>query len=175
MVHWDGKIIPDKFAFKKVDRLPILVSFENDVKIIDVPFLENQTALTIANAVYRAVSSWGLIDAVQGVCADTTNANLGLRVGAAAIFEQILNRDILYLPCRHHIYELVLSAAFTAKIPGTSGPNNQIFLKFRNEWDNIKSLNPVIENALEYINSSLKPRIPNMVKFIKQYLEKTIS
>ena len=58
---------------------------------------------------------------------------VGLRGGAAAIFEQILNKDILYLPFRHHMYELVLSTAFTAKLPKTSVPKDQIFLKFRSE------------------------------------------
>ena len=67
-----------------------------------------------------------------------------------------------------------MSAAFTAKLPGASSPNNQIFLKFWNEWDNIQSQNRVIENALAYINASLNPTIPNMVKFIKQFLKNNI-
>ena len=65
-----------------------------------------------------------------------------------------------------------MSAAFTVNLPGISGPNNYIFLKFRSEWDNIQLQNLVIENALEYINASLKPKIPNLFKFIKQFLEK---
>ncbi|KAK0157219.1 hypothetical protein PV327_011331, partial [Microctonus hyperodae] len=54
IIHWDGKLIPNRFSFKKIDRFPILVSVEDTVKILDVPALENQTALTIANAVNRA-------------------------------------------------------------------------------------------------------------------------
>ena len=37
-------------------------------------------------------------------------------------------------------------------------------------WAHVSLLG--IEDVLEYINASLKPRITNMVKFIKQYLEK---
>ena len=36
-------------------------------------------------------------------------------------------------------------------------------------WAHVSLLG--IENVSEYINASLKPRITNMVKFIKQYFE----
>lgn len=39
IIHWDGKLIPDRFSFKKVDRLQILVSVEDEVKTLDVPAL----------------------------------------------------------------------------------------------------------------------------------------
>lgn len=110
------------------------------------------------------------MDKIQALCVETTNANLGLKGGAAAIFEQILNRNILYLPCRHHIHEIISSAAFTAKLPGTSGPNNPIFLRLRTEWDEIQSKNATVEHAFSEIHPSLKHKIPDIIKFIKLYL-----
>lgn len=168
IVHWDGKIIPDRFSFKKIDRLPILVSVDNIVKIIDVPGLENQTGLALANSIYRALSNWGLVDLVQAVCVDTTNANLGRKGGAAAILEQMIDRDLLHIACRHHVLEIILGAAFLEKFPGTNGPNNALFMRFRSEWNNIVSPKP--ENGLEELELQLKLQIPHITEFIKKHL-----
>lgn len=137
IVHWDGKLMPDNMESKKIDRLPILVSTESSTKIIDVPALDNGLAKTMASAVYAALKDWGLSDLTVGVCCDTTNANLGNKGGAALLLEQLLEKDLLWLACRHHILEIILEAAFVAKIPGTSGPNVPIFKRFENEWDSI--------------------------------------
>lgn len=168
-IHWDGKLIPDSFSLKKIDRLPILMSAGSMTKILSVPSLENQTGRTIANAVYSVTEDWGLVDKVQAVCADTTNANFGRIQGAAVLFEQLIGRDLLYLACRHHIMELLLRAAFEAKIPGTSGPEVPIFLRFRKDWSIIDKTN--IKNGLEGLEPKLQEKIPHVVFFLKNQLK----
>ena len=115
IMHWDGKLIPDRISCKQIDRLPILISNGEIEKIIHVPRLEDQKGSTIARAVYQALTSWGLIDVTQGLCCYTTPANLGRTNGAATILEQMIERDLLFFACRHHILEILLSAAFEVK------------------------------------------------------------
>ena len=170
IVHWDGKLIPDKILCKQIDRLPILISNGNIEKIIDVPGLQDQKGSTIASAVYQALNSWGLIDVTQGLCCDTTAANFGQINGATSILERLIERDLLFFACRHHIFEILLAAAFNVKMPGTSGPNVPIFKRFQNDWSNIESTN--YENGLEGLEPLLLSKINYTVTFINEYLQK---
>lgn len=45
------------------------------------------------------------------------------------------------MPCRHHIYELILRSAFEVYWPATSGPNVPIFGRFQKIWDKIDKTN----------------------------------
>ena len=98
IIHWDGKIMPDSFIGKNIDRLPILATVGKDEQLLDVPGLENGKGITQANAVFDALTDWGLTESIKALCCDTTNANLGHINGAAILFEQFLGRDLLYLP-----------------------------------------------------------------------------
>ncbi|KAF0744220.1 Uncharacterized protein FWK35_00019537, partial [Aphis craccivora] len=60
---------------------------------------------------------------VQALCCDTTASNTGRLKGACILLEQKLEREILYLPCRHHILEVVLRSAFEIKIDIASAPD----------------------------------------------------
>ena len=172
IVQWDGKLISDDMACKKVDRLPILVSSEKFTKIINVPALQDQKGSTTASAVYAALKDWGLIDLTVGLCCDTTNANLGYKGGAAVILEGFMDKDLVYLACRHHMFELILRAAFEVKFPGTSGPNVPMFKRFREEWPNFDLTS--YENGLAGLETSLKNEIPHIIQYIKSFLKEQL-
>jgi len=65
---------------------------------------------------------------------------MGQLKGACLLLEQKLRRDILYLPCRHHIHEVVLKNAFKIKIDISFAPE-PIFKRFQNAWSNINVKN----------------------------------
>ncbi|KAL7287612.1 hypothetical protein TKK_0018258 [Trichogramma kaykai] len=161
-VHWDGKMIDDANSGKKVE------SYENTEKIINAPILKDQKATNTFNSIYESLENWEVLDLVLAVCADTTNTNFGCRGGAAILLEQKLERDWLYLPCRHHIFELVLSIAFTTKIPGSSGPNVPILINFRKKWS---TLNLNVENGLEGLEPELVEKKQGIIDFIKLNLQ----
>lgn len=73
---------------------------------------------------------WGIPNCIKALCCDTTAANLGSNKGAAVLLEQLLEKKLLYLPCRHHIFELILKDVFELKIPTTSGPDVPLFKRF---------------------------------------------
>nr|CCQ71357.1 hypothetical protein CcPL6.029 [Cotesia congregata] len=103
--------------------VPIIVRSYNIEKILDVPALPDGKGLIQAEAIFTALQHWGITENVKAICCDTTASNLGCRNGAAIHLEQMLQTELLYLPCRHLIYELVLVCVFTTKIPGTERPN----------------------------------------------------
>ena len=45
------------------------------------------------------------------------------------------------MPCRHHIYEIILRSVFDEKFGVTSGPNVPLFQRFRTAWPSIDTKN----------------------------------
>lgn len=136
VVHWDGKLLPALNT--TVERLPIVVTSKDTEQLLAVPSLESSTGEEQAQAIYNALREWELTDIVQALCCDTTASNTGRLNGACVLLEQKLQKDILYLPCRHHIYELVLRGVFEAKIPQiSSSPNVFLFKNFKQQWSTL--------------------------------------
>jgi len=177
VVHWDGKLLPDtKMRNTTVERLPIVITSTNIEQIINVPQLERSTGKEQAAAVCSALQEWGLCDIVQALCFDTTASNTGRLNGACILIEQKLGKDLLYLPCRHHIYELILRSVFEIKIPEvTSSPAIPLFKNFRKEWYKLDinkynigiegqacgvALENVKEDILNFVKSKLETKQP---------------
>lgn len=138
VIHWDGKVLKELTGSESVDRLPVLSTHMGNEQLLSVPKVGTHgNGLSIATAVYGVLLSWGIIDLVQAICFDTTATNTGIVQGAAAILENMLKRILLWLPCRHHIYEIILKAVFTLKVNPSSGPSVTIFDRFKDEWPNI--------------------------------------
>ena len=174
IIHWDGKIIADSVTCKKVDRLPILISNNQIEKILDVPALEDGKSVTIAKATYDALYEWGLTNSIKGLCCDTTNTNLGSRNGAAVILEQLLDCDLLYLACRHHIFEIILKSCYEAKLPGTTGPDVELFKSFKSNWVNLDKTKYKSGLAGKRLNKKLSSKILEIDKFIQEYLKEQL-
>lgn len=123
---------------KAVERLPILVTGTKVEHILEIPKLDNASGKAQATAVFKALEKWDLKDKVSALCCDTTASNTGRLNGACVLLENMLGRDLLYLPCRHHIYELVLKAVFQRKLPHLStSPDVPLFKNFKIGWKNI--------------------------------------
>ena len=75
---------------------------------------------------------------------DTTASNSGLRKGAAKLLEEELGRKLLYLACRHHIYELQIGAVWQELLGEVKGPDNTMFKHLRAQWSSIDKTEPFI-------------------------------
>jgi hypothetical protein len=133
-VHWDGKILEDITGNEVVDRLPVLISGSGENQLLSVPKIDHGTGKDSANAVHQAVSDWNLTDKVKGMCFDTTASNTGRKNGACVLLEQKMEKDLLWFPCRHHITELILEAAVSPTLQPSSGPDIQLFKRFKTNW-----------------------------------------
>lgn len=66
---------------------------------------------------------------------DTTAANTGYKSGACVLLEQKMEKKNYYnLPCRHHIFEIVISGVFESVFGNSTGP---IISKFENFQKNL--------------------------------------
>lgn len=78
---------------------------------------------------------------VEIISFDTTASNTGINKGAAYLLEKKLKRDLLFLPCRHHISELLIRAVFELNFGKTAAPEVLIFNRFSKFWPNINQNN----------------------------------
>ncbi|KAF2891613.1 hypothetical protein ILUMI_14560 [Ignelater luminosus] len=114
VVHWDTKLLPSVTGIEKQDRLPVIVKTLLTEQLLGVPLIPSSSDKEISNAVFNTLEKWGLVDQVQAFVFDTTSSNTGRFNGACTLLEMKLGRNILFLACRHHIFELVLLAAMSS-------------------------------------------------------------
>lgn len=135
VVHWDSKMMPDLTGKERADRLPILVSGDGETRLLSVPRIANGTGHDQATAVANVLKDMKIVENVKAMCFDTTAANTGRHSGACIRLEQFLEKDLYWIACRHHILELVLSAAFTSVMGFSSGPEVPLFKRFLHQWE----------------------------------------
>lgn len=141
VIHWDGKFLPNITGKGgKVDRLSIIVSSDGKDKLLDVTKLSRGTGEETASALFNAVIEWKLQDRIRAMSYDTTASNTGAQKGACKLFQEKLGRELVYLPCRHHILEIVIGEVFDKCLGPSAGPNISLFKRFRENWDNIDTL-----------------------------------
>lgn len=95
---------------------------------------------------------------------------MGRLKGACVLLENYLERNILYLPCRHHIYELVLKSVFEAKLCITSGPDVPIFKRFQQFWGNIDQNKFKAGIMNDFVKTILNDVCDNVISFANNYL-----
>jgi len=145
VVHWDGKLLPDVTGSASlIDRLPVLVTsaVDGDSKLLGVSALLSGTGRDTAEAVLQQLKSWQCDSVIIGMCFDTTASNTGRLSGACQLLENALNRNLLWLACRHHMHEILLSDVFTICFGPSSGPEVILFNRFREKWDKLMSHQP---------------------------------
>ena len=129
IIHWNGKILKLE-AGKSSERCCVYItgaSEEKCQKLLGVPDISNGTGEAQKEAVMDLLKDWDISDRFKGQVFDTTSSNSGARSGACVLIEQMLDRAILWLPCRHHIYELHIKHASIAVTGETKDPGVQLF------------------------------------------------
>ena len=77
----------------------------------------------------------------MGISFDTNVSNTGYKSGACVMLEKSLERNLLYLACRHHIYELIIGEVFNVLLGPSTGPNISLFERFKKCWSSIDQSN----------------------------------
>lgn len=98
----------------------MLVSGHEWHQLLGVPALDKGTGEGQAKAVYELLKEWDMSEDVCAMVSDTTASNIGEVNGACILLERLLGRDLLYLACRHHVFELLLKTAFESSMEYTS-------------------------------------------------------
>lgn len=171
IVHWDGKILSDFGGHGKIDCLPIIVTGPNFEQLLGVPQIPSCTRLEMSSAIFDILEKWSLLDKVQGFVFDTTSSNTGRLNGACALLEQRLDRDVLHLACRHHIFELILQAAIVdSKLHISCAPDIAVFKRFKNAWNGINTKNISVWSSNEKLKNILSPVHQEILSFCLKML-----
>lgn len=155
-----------------VDRLPVILSENNEFHLLGVPKMESGTGWNTAYAVYQQIIDWGLIENIVAICFDTTAANTGHTNGAAQQLQLLLEMDLLELACRHHVHELALKSAFESKFGKSSAPIPPLFKRFKDAWNDINQSDFEAGIKDTFINAALADIIKEICDFCKCQLKK---
>ncbi|KAK4024350.1 hypothetical protein OUZ56_009768 [Daphnia magna] len=139
VVHWDSKLIV-KQQGQSNERVSILVSgkpYLDTPKLLGVPIISDSTGLSQKNAVSDLLSTWKITESVIGLVFDTTASNTGIHRGCATLLEKELGRAIMWLACRHHIYELHVKHVWAAVIGEANSPIEPLMKRFQQDWNDL--------------------------------------
>jgi len=169
-IHCDGKILPALTGNENTDRLAVIVSGCGIMKLLGVPRIPNATGIAQANAVFQLINYWHLKDRIHFMCFDTTSSNTGGKAGACILLQQKLEKQLLWLACRHHMHELIVANVFSLLMGCSSGPTIKLFERFSQAWNHIDRSNPESSVNNQTVASILGPT-GSLIQFFQQQLE----
>lgn len=130
--------------------MPIVVSGKYMEKLLAIPKLPGTgTGSLMGNAVVDILRQWtGVPEWLAGLCFDTTSSNTGIHNGAITVIQKAFDKRLLFLACRHHILEIVATAAFDIFFV-SSGPTIPIFGRFKEHWPliNASDYSPICKDT----------------------------
>ena len=83
----------------------------------------------------------------------------------------MLNRDLLWLACRHHVYEIPIKAIFDKVVESTSCPEVKVFKRFQINWDSLDKLNFDSGISDYVILAAVEPVKNDILSFAKAQLK----
>ena len=54
-----------------------------------------------------------------------------------ALLEKALDKELVWIACRHHVFEVMLSDVFSAILGPTSGPDIGLLKRFQKMWPHV--------------------------------------
>jgi hypothetical protein len=103
-----------------------------------------------ALVIHNILEYYEVIDDLFAVCCDTTAINTGRKGGIKHILSQIFNKPLLWLLCRHHIYEVHVSHVMNALVGPSKGADRKIYKRFREQWEQYQDDVNKTENAQRF-------------------------
>jgi hypothetical protein len=171
VVHWDGKMFKTR-AQGNVERQAVIATWKEEEQLLGIPE-SGGSGNEIGDVVFSALVDWGINDTVQALGCDTTTTNTGWKKGACITLERLLKRDLLYLPCRHHVYEVMLKGVFDEVMGPTSGPDTPIFKRFFEAWPGIDKNKFESGISDEIVKKAVEEVQADSVRFLLHLVEET--
>ena len=147
---WDGKLNMDMLNEKHEMEAIVVCSTPgyNEGKIIDVIGLTDEdgrltsAGLAQADAVFNSMEEWGVSTRIVAFNFDTTASNTGPWSGAAIRLNYRFNRPVLYLACRHHVFDLLAKNTFYKVVGYDPSPDVLMFKRMKEVFSTIDTTGP---------------------------------
>ncbi|ESN97700.1 hypothetical protein HELRODRAFT_177756 [Helobdella robusta] len=101
---------------------------------------------------------------VIGMCFDTTASNTGKLNGACTLLEKAMGRNLVWMACRHHKFEVLLACIYSVCLGTSTGPEILFFKRFREKWTEMNHTPEARSTSLIIVSDAIKA-------FIKCQLE----
>ncbi|ESN94243.1 hypothetical protein HELRODRAFT_164048 [Helobdella robusta] len=101
---------------------------------------------------------------VIGMCFDTTASNTGKLNGACTLLEKAMGRNLVWMACRHHKFEVLLAGVYSVCLGTSTGPEILFFKRFRKKWTEMNHTPEARSTPLIIVSDAIKA-------FIKCQLE----
>lgn len=138
IVHYDSKLIKYISGLTD-DRITVLISGhpQKTPKLLGIPNIPDSTGDSQHKAVFKLLEEWKTIDNIVGAVFDTTSSNSSRWKGSVTLIERRLNHPILWLACRHHVYELHIKHFPEVVMGKRNSPSEGLFRRFKKEWNDL--------------------------------------
>ena len=175
ILHWDGKLmdtLDNEYAVE--DRLPVLLSGVGGVKLLGVPALPHKSTdksgPQLAKLAKDLLDEWECAGNVVGMVFDTTSSNTGAITAGCVSVQSALDKSLLWLACRHHIGEIVLSKVWDSlKIEASKSPDITIFTRFKENYEAVEYAD-VEDLDIPEVPASLKEKRVSIIQLCKEAL-----
>ena len=122
-------------------------------KLLGVPEVVSGSGKDQKDVVVEMMTKCKIFEQITGLVFDTTSSNTGAENGACKLIEDYLAKAILWLACRHHIYELHIKHVVEAVTGTTKDPGVKLYRRLRAEWTSM-AINFSSLKKFDYTNSS---------------------
>lgn len=167
VIHFDSKMLPAIIGEPEIqDRLALVVSGNKTEKLLGIPKINRRTGENIAQASYDAIVDWNLKKSDRGnVFRHYSFKHRSFKGCLRSTRRETSKGTILWLPCRHHIMEVLCSDVFGKLFGPTSGTKVLLFQRFQKFWSNIKQSEYDVCNDGR-LKSSLATSTEEVVDFV---------
>lgn len=172
VLHWDGKLIPSMTSSRILEeRIAVVLTGANFEELLGVPVSVDGTGKNVAAAVLKLLEPHEKIaDMIIALSFDTTASNSGMINGACMTIEKALGRSLLWLACRHHIYELLLKNTYELLFGRLTGPDIPLFKRFRDRWDVLEKTSFSTISDDEHLDAWSESKRIQMVLFLERVI-----
>ena len=172
--QFDGKILKVK-GNQQSNRIAVYFTGVEDKpvrKLLGAPETVDGTGAAEAEVVKEMLVEWDLKRETVGLVFDTTSSNTGAEHGACRQLEMWLETPILYLACRHHVYELHVKRVVQEMTGLTKDPGVPLFRRLKKEWH---TLNIDYNNLTKFDYSSVPDWVGEEGRAVLAWAEKELA
>ena len=141
LLHWDEKSLRN---FRQVDGtnsyMAVVLTdlFTGEEKVLAILKMENSKAEEGASVIIQALQHWKIANgALVGFVFDTTNTNSGWKSGIVVRLEEFLERRVLHVYCRHHVFERLVNDTVNVCLGESTSPEVESYNFFISNWTRI--------------------------------------
>ncbi|KAK3922122.1 33 kDa chaperonin [Frankliniella fusca] len=176
VLHWDGKKVhtlegvgPNQKPH--LERQAVIVTGITTDKLLGAPAMPSGGAQDISTAIIDLLRTWKLEDRIRAMAFDTTTVNSGCSHGIAVRIEAALGRTLVWLPCRHHIFERILESVFREVMGSSSGPEEKIFKDLEAQWSSIDQTKFSAFKELALTRRHLSESAEETIQFAREQIQ----